>query len=283
MEEKDRIKWHPGFASAIKLEFHDNRNDLEYSEEVVLNKEVIRVDMLIIKKKPGVILKNPLGEHFRQHNILEFKSANDDLNIDTLFNVIGYACLYKSYGKTIDAIPFYDVTITLIRKRTPKGLLSYIGNHGGSIEYRSQGIYDIKWYVPFPVRIIVNRFLDFHQHTWLAAIRNDLTIEELKAVIEKSRSYTDKDSRISIDSAMSVISQANTVNLEETKKEDSEMCKELMDLMKPEIDAVVNEATNSTTASHIRNLMRNMNIDAKEAMTALGISVADFPKYLSLL
>lgn len=244
MDNKDKIKWHPGFASALKLEFYENRNDLEYSEEIVLNKEAIKMDMLIIKKKPGIILQNTLGEHFRQHNIIEFKSADDDLNIDTLFNVIGYACLYKSYGKTVDAIPFYDVTITLIRKRTPKGLLSYIRNHGGSIDSKGNGIYDVTWHMPFPVRVIVNKFLDFSQHTWLAAIRNDLTIDELKAIIQKARSYTEKDARMNIDSAMSVISQANTANLDEAKKEDLKMCKELMDLMKPEIDAVVNEAVN---------------------------------------
>lgn len=287
MDNKDKIKWHPGFASALKLEFYDNRNDLEYSEEVVLNKEAIRMDMLIIKKKPGVVLQNPLGEHFRQHNIIEFKSADDDLNIDTLFNVIGYACLYKSYGKTVDAIPFYDITITLIRKRIPKGLFSYISNRGGSIEGKGHGIYDIKWHLSFPVRVIVNRFLNFKQNTWLAAIRNDLTIDELKVIIKKARSYTDKEARMSIDSAMSVISQANTANLDEVKKEDAKMCKELMDLMKPEIDAVVNEAvdkaTNSTTISLIRNLMNNMNIDAKQAMTNLGISDTDFPKYLALI
>ena len=96
MADNDKIKWHPGFANALKLEFYDNKNDLEYSEEVVLNKEALKMDMLVIKKKPGIILKNQLGEHFRQYNIIEFKSANDDLNIDTLFKVTGYACLYNA-------------------------------------------------------------------------------------------------------------------------------------------------------------------------------------------
>ena len=46
MENKDKIKWPPGFANALKLEFYDNKNDLEYSEEVLLNKEAIKMDML---------------------------------------------------------------------------------------------------------------------------------------------------------------------------------------------------------------------------------------------
>lgn len=81
------------------------------------------------------------------------------------------------------------------------------------------------------------------------------------------------------------------------------MCKELMDLMKPEFDAAlevavnkavneaVNEAvnkttvnvTNSTTTSLIRNLMQNMNLDAEQAMKNLGISEKDFPTYLALI
>ena len=295
MAENDKIKWHPGFANALKLEFYDNKNDLEYSEEVVLNKEALKMDMLVIKKKPGIILKNQLGEHFRQYNIIEFKSANDDLNIDTLFKVTGYACLYKSYGKTADAIPFSNITITLIKNRIPKGLFSYIRNHDGTIKDHKNGTYDIIWQVPFPVRIIVNKSLDFNEHTWLAAIRNDLTIAELRTIIEKALTYTEKEALMSIDSAMSVISQANTTKLEIAKREDLKMCKELMELMKPEFDAAVNEAVNeaviqavnntttTTTTSLIRNLMHNMNINAEQAMTNLGINENDFSKYLPLL
>lgn len=100
---------------------------------------------------------------------------------------------------------------------------------------------------------------------------------------------------MSIDSAMSVISQANTTKLEIAKKEDLKMCKELMELMKPEFDAAVNEAVNeaviqavnntttTTTTSLIRNLMHNMNINAEQAMTNLGINENDFSKYLPLL
>ena len=299
MENKDKIKWHPAFASALKLEFYDNKNDLEYSEEVVLNKEAIKMDMLVIKKKPGVKLSNPLGEHFRQHNIIEFKSANDELNIDTLFKVTGYACLYKAYGQTVNAIPFSDITITLIKKRVPKGLFKYIKDLGGTVIDNQNGTYDIVWQLPFPVRIIVNKSIDFNQHTWLAAIRNDLTIPELRTIIQKALTYTEKDALMSIDSAMSVISQANTINLEKAKREDSKMCKELMDLMKPEFDAAVNAAVNeavnkavnkavnntttTTTTSLICNLMHNMNINAEQAMTNLGISENDFSKYLPLL
>ena len=69
------------------------------------------------------------------------------------------------------------------------------------------------------------------------------------------------------------------------------MCKELMELMKPEFDAAVNEAviqavnntTTTTTTSLIRNLMHNMNINAEQAMTNLGINENDFSKYLPLL
>ena len=104
---------------------------------------------------------------------------------------------------------------------------------------------------------------------------------------------------MSIDSAMSVISQANTTKLEIAKKEDLKMCKELMELMKPEFDAAVNAAVNeavnkavnkavnntttTTTTSLIRNLMHNMNINAEQAMTNLGINENDFSKYLPLL
>ncbi len=38
---------------------------------------------------------------------MEYKSPSDSLDIDTFYKVTGYACLYKSYGKTTDGNPYW--------------------------------------------------------------------------------------------------------------------------------------------------------------------------------
>ena len=52
MTKDKKIQWHPAFYSAIHLEFMDHKDELEFSEELILNTMPLRVDMLLIKKKP---------------------------------------------------------------------------------------------------------------------------------------------------------------------------------------------------------------------------------------
>ena len=75
---------------------------------------------------------------------MEYKSADDQINIDTLFKVIAYGCLYKAYAKEIDGISADDITLTLIRKRKPVKLFSYLQTHGVSLETTGEGIYVVR-------------------------------------------------------------------------------------------------------------------------------------------
>ena len=66
MPEENKTQWHPAFTGAIHMEFRENKNDLEFQSEVVLNTMPLRVDMILIKKKKEVALKNEIGKIFKQ-------------------------------------------------------------------------------------------------------------------------------------------------------------------------------------------------------------------------
>ena len=51
--------------------------------------------------KPGehgkdVKIQKNIGRIFRQYNIIEYKSPEDNLDIDDFYKVYAYACIYKS-------------------------------------------------------------------------------------------------------------------------------------------------------------------------------------------
>ena len=46
----------------------------------------------------SVPISNEIGTFFRGHNIIEYKSPEDSLNIDVFYKSMAYAGLYKSYG-----------------------------------------------------------------------------------------------------------------------------------------------------------------------------------------
>ena len=95
-KHSSRSRWHPAFCAAAELELRDNREDLSFNREYNLSKESLQIDLLVIKKPPHVKVKNEIGHIFRQHNVVEYKSPKDSLNIDDFYKTLAYAFLYKS-------------------------------------------------------------------------------------------------------------------------------------------------------------------------------------------
>ena len=78
--EKVKIQWHPGFVAAMNLEFAEQRKNLVFEKEYNLNTKPLEIDLLVIKKDVSVKLINEIGDIFRGHNIMEYKSPEDHLD-----------------------------------------------------------------------------------------------------------------------------------------------------------------------------------------------------------
>ena len=64
-----------------------------------MSRKPLAMDLLVIKKEPGVQIHKNIGRIFRRHNIVEFKSPKDYLSINDFYKVYAYACLYQSDTK----------------------------------------------------------------------------------------------------------------------------------------------------------------------------------------
>lgn len=78
-----KIQWHPGFVAAMDLELKEDRKNLIFEKEYNLNTKPLEIDLLVIKKKPSTRISNEIGRFFRRHNVLEYKSPDDHLDVDT--------------------------------------------------------------------------------------------------------------------------------------------------------------------------------------------------------
>lgn len=116
-------------------------NDLIFETEHNLNTKPLQIDLLVIKKEASVQIASEIGKLFKGHNIVEYKSPEDHLDIDTFYKTLAYAFLYKSYGKAVDAIKAEDITISIIREAKPMELFRYFREHGCEIVEFSRGIY----------------------------------------------------------------------------------------------------------------------------------------------
>lgn len=143
MTKDKKTQWHPAFYSAIHLEFMDHKDELEFSEELILNTMPLRVDMLLIKKSHASPITNELGYIFKKYNLLEYKSPDDTLNYDVFLKGLAYVYLYKSNEAHVDEIQLDDITLTFIRERKPIKLFKKLQNEHFTIEEKFAGIYYI--------------------------------------------------------------------------------------------------------------------------------------------
>ena len=180
-----KVQWHPGFVAAMDLELMENRTDLLFEKEYNLNTKPLEIDLLIIKKNADAKMHNEIGQIFKGHNILEYKSPEDHLDIDTFYKVGAYASLYKSYGKTVDSIKADDITVSLVRESKPDGLFRYFEENDYLVSNPYRGIYYIERKVLFPTQIIVTKELDGDAHIWMGALSDKLEKRDILELLEK--------------------------------------------------------------------------------------------------
>ena len=163
---------------------------------------------------------------------------SEELNIDTFFKVIAYACLYKSKGTSVNKIRANDITITFVRQRKPFKLFNQLASDGFSITSGISGIYLININFFFDIQIIVTRELNEDHHIWLSSLTQDISKTRAEKLINTAASLYLKDDKDFAESVLQVTMSKNKGVFDKVKEE-SEMCEALRELMKPEIDAEV--------------------------------------------
>lgn len=241
-----KIQWHPGFAAAVNLELSANREDLIYEREYNLNTKPLAVDLLVIKKDKGVDLENEIGKLFRGHNILEYKSPDDSLNIDTFYKSEAYACLYKAYGEAVDLRQAGDITVTIVRERRPEGLFKYFDTHGIRVKKAYKGIDYVLDSVLFPTQVIVTKELEPGEHIWLKSLSSQLGVQEIRELLEWVEGLAEEGEKRLAEAVLEVSIRANQKAVERLRGDEG-MCEALLEIMEPEINRMVKAATEKET------------------------------------
>ena len=227
-------QWHPAFCSATKLELVKNKKDLQYHSEYGLNTKPIQVDLLVIRKAKDAIIENEIGKIFKGHNLFEYKSPKDKLNVDTYFKTLAYACLYKAKAPTVNGIDIDDITISIVREQKPIKLFQWFQCRGYEIDKRYSGIYYIKNHFHLDIQIIVLKELNNKLHLWLSSLTQTIEADTAKTLILEINKLTEKDECEFADSVLQVAMKENTTTFIKIK-EVSPMCEELAKLMEPEM------------------------------------------------
>ena len=204
MSKERNTQWHPAFCSAIKLELAADKNYLEYTNEYNLTRKPLQIDLLVVKKVKNYQVKNEIGRIFCTHNIMEYKSPEDSLNVNTFLKVIAYACLYKISEKRVDEIDLQDITITFIREKFPYKLMEWLKKSGYLIEEKFKGIFYVMKENVFSIQIVVTNRLSKENQKWLTLLNQNLSEEDAQRAIAQTNGLIEKEEKDYADSVLQV-------------------------------------------------------------------------------
>ena len=182
----EKIQWHPAFDAALQIEFGDEAKYLEFDPEHLISKKPMQIDVLV-KNEKHVKLRKNIGRIFRQYNIIEYKSSEDDLDIDDFYKTYAYACLYKSDTETVDMIPADELTITFVCYHYPRNMLRKLEqDRKMAVQQQDSGIYYLIGDA-IPIQLVIVPKLSKEHNYWLNNLRNDLKAgSEIKKITETS-------------------------------------------------------------------------------------------------
>ena len=220
----EKIQWHPAFDAALQIEFGDEAKYLEFDPEHLISKKPMQIDVLV-KNEKHVKLRKNIGRIFRQYNIIEYKSPEDDLDIDDFYKTYAYACLYKSDTETVDMIPADELTITFVCYHYPRNMIRKLEQDRKiSVEQEDSGIGPTSSGMPSRYSLSIVPKLSKEHNYWLNNLRNDLKAgSEIKNFIE---SYSKNKNSKLYQALADAVMRANWEKL----KEGSNMCEALKEL-----------------------------------------------------
>ena len=279
-KKSQKLQWHPAFCSALRLELLEDAENLEFTDEFQLTEKPLQIDCTVVKVKKDCKIKNEIGKIFRKYNIFEYKSPKDELNIDTFYKAVAYACLYKVLPNHVNEIPAEEITITLIRDRKPVKLMHELEKSGYGCKKETAGIYYVNGAM-FPVQIIASSELDTEMHVQLKALTNHLEESLMRQYLLRVSAFSEREKNLA-DVVLQVIVNSNMEKVQKWKGSERIMCEALRVLMADELNEErvegriegQREGKIRAYASLVQDGIITVEIGAEKA----GMSVDDFTK-----
>ncbi|MDR3122710.1 MAG: hypothetical protein LBU16_02900 [Treponema sp.] len=201
------IPWHPAFVQAIKLELEPYGDALEFITEYRLTSEPLEIDLVIVKKAPGLVIEKNIARIFKQVNLLEYKSPDDYFSLYDFYKALSYVFLYAALNKT----SLEDLTLSVIETRHPRELFKYMEEKAAGISETAPGIYRIAGY-PLETQVIESRKLPFEENLWLKGLTKDLNPAMAGSILEASHK---KGSRAELGAYVYALVTANLKTIQE--------------------------------------------------------------------
>jgi len=180
LAKHEKIYWHSAHHEALQLELYKYKDALEFKKEHELSKEALRMDTLVIKKTRDIQISKNIGKIFKNHNVVEYKSENDNFSFWDYQRVLGYTFIYSSFEK----VPMSDITISISLTIYPRELIKTLeNNYGYTIQDFGNGIYYING-ADIPIQILESKRLSEDENLFLRNLRSNLSSGDMAKTLQ---------------------------------------------------------------------------------------------------
>ena len=253
-KETDATYWHPAFFAGIQIELEEDADNLVFENEHQLGTKPMEIDVLIIKKETDRPVKKNIGRIFKKHNIIEYKSPDDSLNVDDFYKVYGYTCFYKADARYVNSIPAEELTITFVAEKYPRKLIEHLKDvKNYRVDEKEKGIYYVYGDL-IPIQILITRKLSAEENLWLKSLTNKLN--ETAAAEKLIENYMDHKESSLHRSMIETIMRANQKLFQEVNGMSDifmEIVQEKFDRkLKEEVDKAVESAVEEATEKAVK-------------------------------
>ncbi|MDR1030453.1 MAG: hypothetical protein LBL76_06225, partial [Treponema sp.] len=221
---------------------------LEFQDEVQLNTRPLRIDALIIKKKPEAVIDRKLAALFKTANILEYKSPSDMLSIDDFNRTLAYCFLYTA----IERIGIEELSLSIVVERKPVKVLNYLKEVcRWEVTEQWPGVHIIEG-LPFKIQVIERGQVEEREGLWLRELHGKHSGESLSKVLEDSRGYANEEY---LKVYLNILLQANPKGV----KEITEMARETLEevLIQTGVAASLEARVRAEDVKEVLAILRN--------------------------
>jgi hypothetical protein len=211
--------WHNAIFGALKLEFLEYKDALEFTSEYKLTSAPLRIDVLIVKKIKDIVIEKNIGRIFRNDNIIEYKSPKDNFRIIDFNKTFAYCYGYASKKE----MSITDISLTILLSMEPKIVFRHIKDvYRWDIDEDIPGFYVVSGAgMAFPIQFIVTKKLSVSENLWLNTLRENAPRESIEKVLDELKNVENIE-KATLAAYIYVLASANDRTIEEIRKmEDS--------------------------------------------------------------
>jgi hypothetical protein len=174
-------QWHPPFYCSYEIDFRKYKDMLQIDTGYILERSS-EIDILTVKKKKDAVIDNGLGSIYREHNIIEYKSPDDRIDMSAWLQAMGYAFLYM---RLENIKSFKSILVSLMGYNYPRKLIKELKDLGYTEEQVEEGILFFTNPINIDVQIVIINRIDTKKYPWITLIQKEHSNEQLEERLAK--------------------------------------------------------------------------------------------------